>query len=202
MKEKFEPFKELLKALREIRYAIGGKNSGTGEGNGNGNDIVLPKYICGYIPDQTSQTEVERLLEIDYDGRIYDLQVKLEYGEFDPSQFTEEEETNLIEFVSNHVVIGSIGAINIDNSLYVYTKEQKDTINKNSIIMEIYGIVLKLNDLVFVDLYDFLTANGGTTTLNIEKGQYYIIMHPLMYNSLINAPDIGDLTPIGDDNMA
>ena len=75
MREKFEPFKELLKALREIKYAIGGKNSGTGEGNGN--DIVLPKYIYGYVQDQTSQGMVERLLEIDYDGRVYDFGIKL-----------------------------------------------------------------------------------------------------------------------------
>ena len=104
-----------------------------------------------------------------------------------------------MELVQNYTAIPPL--MPVENSVCVYTKEQKDTINKNTIITEMYGNILKLNDFVFVDLYDFLTAHGGTTALNIEKGQYYTIMHPLMYNSL-NAPDIGDLISVGDDNMA
>lgn len=194
MKEKFEPFKELLKVLREIKYAIGGKNSGTGEGNGN--DIVLPKYIYGYFQDQTSHTFVERLVEIDYDGRVYDFMVKLKFGEINPSQLTEEEITNSTELFQNYTTIPPLALV--DNSACVYTKEQKDTINKNSIIMDTNGVILKLNDFVFVDLYDLLTTGGRTTTLNIEKGQYYTIMHPIEYNFMIGAPDMGDLTPISN----
>lgn len=192
MKEKFEPFKELLKALREIRYAIGGKNNGSG----NGSDIVLPKYVYGSIQDKTSNTSVKRLLEIDYDGKMIDFMTKLKMGVIDPHTFSEEEFINFQEFLNTHsFFVNDISRL-FNYTLCVYTKEQKDIINKDSIIMDWHANITKLNNFVFMDLYDFLTNDGETTTLNIEKGQYYIIMHPLVYNDVINPPDMGDLTPI------
>lgn len=200
MKEKFEPFKELLKALREIKYAIGGKNSGTGEGNGS--NIVLPKYIHGLVRDKIQNRDVENLLEIDYDGKLIDFDIKVEMGVINPDTISEEEFTNIVEFTGTHTCLYYDPSKTISNSLPVYTKEQKDVINKDCIIMDWSADITKLNDFVFMDLYDFLTRGGGTTTLNIEKGQYYIIVHPLVYNNMINPGNIGDLTPIGDNTWA
>lgn len=170
MKEKFEPFKELLKALREIRYAIGCKNNGTG--NGNGSDIVLPKYLYGYVEN------VETLLEIDYDGKLIDFYIKSKNGLINPSTFSEEELTNLMKFVATHTYLIHDVTKQIVNPSIVYTKEQKDAINKNSIIIDNNGEITKLNNFVFLDLCDFFVATHIPSTLDIQKGQYYTIMHP------------------------
>ena len=44
MKERFEPFKELLKALREIKYAIEGKDNNN-EGGGNNENYTWYDFI-------------------------------------------------------------------------------------------------------------------------------------------------------------
>lgn len=167
MKEKFEPFKELLKALREIKYAIGGKNSGTGEGNGN--DIVLPKYLAGWRGEGAAIL----IMKADYENKMF---------------FNENFETSYLDIYSPVP-----SNINGNTHSYVYTKDQIDEIKEGSLVLimfEWFPIFVKFTEQHFeiVDIYSLRGANNGQTypyvqiydesindLVDIEEGKYFFI---------------------------
>lgn len=207
MEEKFKPFKELLKALKEIKYAIeGGNNSG----EGNGNDIVLPKYVlCSYNSSSSSSSSelsesnpdeeaapiilpgssVPKVLEIDYSGKLVDI------GNTTNEEFndlSEEEITNLTEYLTNYttnpVYYDNTKQVNKLGVNYLYTKEQIDTINKNSTIQLNNGLITKFGDNVVIDIVD-----TGNSVDDIQRGQYYCIITKTYYDIIKDMEPLPDL---------
>lgn len=221
MEEKFKPFKELLKALREIKYAIEGGGNNSGEGNGN--DIVLPKYVlCSYSDNSSSSpssssssssqsefsesnpsesnpeapgiifpgSSVPKVLEIDYSGKLVDI-INTTDEEFD--NLSEEEITNLTEYSKNYTTNPPYHDTTkqwpeISAPVYLYTKEQIDIINKNSIIQLYNDMITKLDNNVVIDIVDIRQSVN-----DIQRGQYYCIMTKTEYDKIINMEPLPDL---------
>lgn len=170
MKEKFEPFKELLKALREIKYAIGGKNSGTGEGNGNGNDIVLPKYLAGWRGEGAAIL----IMKADYENKMFTAGKNL---------------------ATSYLDIYSPVPSDINGNVHscVYTKDQIDEIKEGSLVLivsEWFSFFVKFTEQLFeiVDIYSIRGENNGqkypyvqiydesiNDLVDIEEGKYFFI---------------------------
>lgn len=225
MKERFEPFKELLKALREIKYAIGGKDNGAGEGNGS--DIVLPKYVlCNYndlfadifsdssSSSSSSQSELSesnpdeggapgtpfpgllapKVLEIDYSGKLANILYIMQEEEINLSG---EEKTNFIQYYQNHTINPIYGDGSKEFNwpyIYLYTKEQIDIINENSIVQLDNGMTIKLDDNVVIDILDNISSIARRLD-NVQRGQYYCIILKELYDKIPNMPTPPDLEP-------
>ena len=179
MKERFEPFKELLKALREIKYAIGGKDNNAG--GGNGSDIILPKYVFG---DFSHQSEITcKVFEIDYSGKFVDI---ISMGQGEINNLPEEERTNLMQYVLNHTINPASRDYTKgwdNHAQHIYTKEQIDIINENSIIQLYNGVIAKFNDNVVIDIVDL--RNGMEQLLNdVQRGEYYSIISKDLYDEI------------------
>ncbi len=214
MKERFEPFKELLKALREIKYAIEGKDNGAGLGNGN--DIVLPKYaLCNFFsisspsssPSSGSElsesnpsegdeggapailpnSSVFKVFEIDYSGKFLITKEEI-------NNLPEEEGINLIQSLQNYTANPAYNDNTKRGQLnsveYLYTKEQIDTINKNSIIQLDYGIITKFDDNVVMDILDMSNYIGALPD-DIQRGQYYCIITKALYDYIMTSEPMG-----------
>lgn len=169
MKEKFEPFKELLKALREIKYAIGGKNSGAGEGGES--DVILPKYLAGWRGEGTTIF----ILKADYENKI----------------FTVEDFVNQNNYIDIYSPIPN--DINGNVHSLVYTKDQIDKIKEGSLVltaMKFTPIFVKFTEQHFeiVDIYSIRGENNGQIYpyiqiydensddyVDIEEGKYFFI---------------------------
>lgn len=187
----------------------GGKNNSSEEGN----NIVLPKYVfAGYydnsspspsspsspsIPSKSNPDEggapaifhgtlVSKVFEIDYSGKIVDI-IHIKDEEF--NNLSEEEVTNLMQFTKDYTTNPNYNDLTKQWNttgipVYLYTKEQIDIINKDSIVQLYEGTITKFDDNICIDILD--VPNSMEVLSDIQRGQYYCIITKKEYDEIIN----------------